>query len=71
MDVAVADAYVMACRSAGQGTEYRLAGERTISSVADALMRGPLPVLPLIGALPGLAMVPGGLSAQRGASRVR
>ena len=80
VDVDVAGAYTFTCVSGGDA-DYYVAGGWTISPVADAVMRWPLPVLLLIGALPGLALVAAALSRrrahpddgarQRGASRVR
>ena len=64
VDVAVAGAYTMACASGGDA-DYRLAAGWAISPVADALLRWPLPVLLLIGALPGLALVARGLPQPR------
>lgn len=56
VDVDVAGAYTLACSSGGDA-DYYLAGGWTISRIADAVMRWPLPVLLLIGALPGLAII--------------
>jgi hypothetical protein len=73
VDVAVPGTYSLTCFFQGDGTDYRLVRRQSISSVADSVMRWPLALIMLVGALPGalLAATARRSRSQRGASRVR
>ncbi|WP_199510667.1 hypothetical protein [Nucisporomicrobium flavum] len=65
VDVAVAGIYGLTCSSPGDGTGYRLVRRQSISPVADSLMRWPLSLIMLLGALPGLVLVAGAAGGSR------
>ncbi|UQU65711.1 hypothetical protein COUCH_05150 [Couchioplanes caeruleus] len=65
VDVAVAGIYGLTCSPTGDGTDYRLVRRQSISPVADSVMRWPLPLIMLVGALPGLALVAGAVRRSR------